>query len=142
MTAIANHESTIHYSGGTKRNVYRVLESGLVQTGTQTWRDGQWVHDLRKTWEDAAARWVVDSPAVEDWQDWGKADVVKASRSPNGIDEHKWFCRLPADVRQAVREHYGLVQQAAHPCAGRKDGCPRTVAVAGTYCDRCQHDEH
>jgi hypothetical protein len=133
---VARAVSGITYDDGKKRDIYRVLETGLVQTGTEWWDGKRWTLSLKQVWDDSAEQWITVEPAVEDWSDWSKEQVVRASRSPSGKEDQRWFCRLPADVRQLIRANYGLVV-AAHKCPD----CGKPVIAQGALCDRCQHDQ-
>lgn len=113
--------SGIAFSDGTRRSEYRVTGDGAVQEGTAQW-DG-------KAWQ-----------PPKEWSEWSKDKIIRASKSPNGMSDSKWFCKLPPDVRGAIRTRHGLVAAGSHPCAAAKDGCARKVAKPGEYCSHCKHD--
>jgi len=118
---LAAGTSSITYDDGNCRDNYRVAATGEVQTGIEVYRDKRW------------------HPPTQ-WTAWPKKEVIQASKSPGGLDSHKWFCGLGKDVRAVIRHYYGLIAVGSYACAAHRDGCQRTVSRPGEYCSSCRHD--
>lgn len=116
-------EGRVQFSDGAKRSENRVLADGAVQSGTSCFDESL------RAWQ-----------APQKWTNWTAKEIVQASKSRNGMSQHQWFCRLPANVRDIIRTRYGLVATGRFPCAGKKDGCGKVVGRLGEYCPICQHD--
>ena len=116
---LASGKDSCTFDDGAARTEHRVTADGVVQSGTAC------LDRASRTWQSPGA-----------WEDWRNDEIVRASKSPNGDSAQQWFCRLPAEVRQVIRVHYGLVV-ASHPCGA---GCGRKVVKAGDLCQTCLHD--